>query len=129
MVWIIWVGLALFAVYFFWWNKFENKDVTGDEKPDILSKAQTIMAGSIFKRKGLFMRPMIIDPSNMAASIKKNENTGGQLTIPEKPSDTAEKPDESDTRRWILFFTGFLPHRVLRPKWRMSGNKWFCPVK
>lgn len=27
------------------------------------------------------------------------------------------------------FFTGFLPHRVLRPKWRMSGNKWFCPVK
>ena len=96
MVWIIWVGLALFAVYFFWWNKFENKDVTGDEKPDILSKAQTIMAGSIFKRKGLFMRPMVIDPSMMAASIKKHESTGEQPTISEKSSDTAEKPEESD---------------------------------
>ena len=97
MVWIIPVGLALFVAYFFWWNKFENKDVTGDENPDILNKAQSIMERSVFKRKGLFMRPMIIDPSNMAASIKKNENTGEQPAISEKPSDTAEKPDESDT--------------------------------
>lgn len=98
MVWIIPVGLVLFAVYFLWWNKFENKDVTGDEKPDILSKAQTIMEGSIFKRKGLFMRPMIIDPTMMAASINKNVNTGEQPKFSEKPTDTdtAEKPDESD---------------------------------
>ena len=96
MVWIIPVGLALFVAYFFWWNKFENKDVAGNENPDILNKAQTIMERSVFKRKGLFMRPMIIDPSNMAASIKKNENTGGQPAISEKPSDTAEKPDASD---------------------------------
>ena len=61
MSWIIPVIAVLAAAYVFWWNHFENKSPESENNENLIAKAQSIMDRSVFKRRGLFIRPMIIN--------------------------------------------------------------------
>ncbi len=89
MSWIIPVIAVLAAAYVFWWNHFENKSPESENNENLIAKAQSIMDRSVFKRRGLFIRPMIINQNfQMPADDRK---TDWQPQPPASPD--AEKPD------------------------------------